>query len=351
MSLSKPLLAWFAKHKRDLPWRLEPREPYRVWISEVMLQQTRVDVVVPYYTRFLTRFPTLRSLAEAPLDDVLAHWSGLGYYSRARNLHRAAQEALARFGQLPRSLDDLHSLPGFGPYTAAAVASLSMGIDAALVDGNVARVFARLFALEGSAEAVREQTWEFAPHELPKGKAGVFNEALMELGATVCTPRSPSCDRCPLKAQCKAFALGDPERFPPPKVKKARPIVRWSAVALRDPQGRVLLARHTQGSLFEGLWALPFAEQDADHDAPKAAREALRKRKLTIPRTLTHTADVAQTLTHRELQVAVFTSTSRAIPLVDDALRWVEPTRTALAKVGLSSLAKKTLAACDIPAP
>src|SRR5438045_2904526 len=195
-TLADRLLSWFATARRDLPWRKEPRDPYRVWVSEVMLQQTRVEVVIPYYHRFLRRFPTLASLAAAPLDEVLALWSGLGYYARARNLHRAAQ---ACGGRLPETADGLRALPGFGPYTAAAVASLAFGEDVALVDGNVARVLSRLFAIR---EDARARAWEIAARLLPRGRAGAFNEALMELGATVCTPRTPDCPRCPLQRMC-----------------------------------------------------------------------------------------------------------------------------------------------------
>src|SRR5713226_2925691 len=168
---STKLLRWFGRAKRDLPWREEPRDSYRVWISEVMLQQTRVEVVIPYYQRFLRRFPTLRALARAPLDDVLALWSGLGYYSSARNLHRAAQAAGTA---LPRTAAQLRELPGFGPYTAAAVASLAFGEDVPLVDGNVARVLARVFRLQGDA---RRESWSIAAKLLPRRRAGAFNEA------------------------------------------------------------------------------------------------------------------------------------------------------------------------------
>src|SRR3954471_12896416 len=212
--ISTKLLAWFAKERRDLPWREEPRDPYRVWISEVMLQQTRVEVVVPYYLRFVKRFPTLRALAQAPLDDVLALWSGLGYYTRARNLHKAAQACRTT---LPRTSAALRELPGFGPYTAAAVASLAFGEDVPLVDGNVYRVLARVYRLER-----REDAWAKAAEILPKGRAGAFNEALMELGATVCTPRVPKCTKCPLRAECLARGQ-NPEQYPPPAKRRARP--------------------------------------------------------------------------------------------------------------------------------
>lgn len=347
--MAAPLLAWFAAHQRALPWREEPRDPYRTWVSEVMLQQTRVDVVVPYYRRFLRDFPTLAALAAAPLDAVLARWSGLGYYARGKNLHAAARAALAAHGGLPGTLDGLRALPGFGPYTAAAVASLAFGARAPLVDGNVARVLARLFALPGDPARVRAAAWALAPALLPERGAGAFNEALMELGATVCTPRAPRCGACPLAAPCAARAAGAPERFPGPKKAKARPQLRWAAVALRRADGAVLLAREPARGLFAGLWSLPHAELEGTPE--EAARRALRDRGLRPPARLLPVGRVEQTLTHRELSVELFTAPARAPAAPGPGLRWVAPEAAALREVGLSSLAKKTLAACGVPAP
>ncbi len=313
--MAKPLLAWFALERRALPWRKEPRDPYRVWISEVMLQQTRVEVVIPYFERFTRRFPTLAKLAAAPLDDVLALWSGLGYYTRARNLHRAAQAA--RTG-LPRTRDALLELPGFGPYTAAAVASLAFGEDVPLVDGNVARVLARLFRLDGDARA---QAWSKARELLPRGHAGAFNEALMELGALVCVPRNPRCGACPLARICEG--KDEPDRFPAKKERKSRPLLEWRAVALRRrSDGAVLLTRRPDGSLFAGLWDLPAPE------SVKRLWSALERR-----------GEVRQTLTHREVRVEIFTaSASGRAPA---GMRWIAP--SGLHQVGLSSLALKSL--------
>src|SRR4051812_3620342 len=233
--IAGPLLSWFARNRRELPWREEPRDPYRTWVSEVMLQQTRVDVVVPYYRRFLARFPTIDALGAAPLDDVLALWSGLGYYARARNLHRAAQAA--RDG-LPRTSAALRELPGFGPYTAAAVASLAFGEAVPLVDGNVARVFARLYRLGGDA---REQSWPLAARHLPAASPGPFNEALMELGALLCTPRNPRCRHCPLRSVCDG--KDEPEQFPQRKERPIRALLEWNAFAFLRKDGAVLLER------------------------------------------------------------------------------------------------------------
>ena len=372
---AEKLLSWFSRARRDLPWREEPRDPYRTWVSEVMLQQTRVDVVVPYYLRFLSRFPTLRALAEAPLDDVLAHWGGLGYYARARNLHRAARAAVDRFGgALPRSCAALATLPGFGPYTAAAVASLAFGEDVALVDGNVARVLARILLLPGDATQARAAAWKEAQGLLPPGRAGAFNEALMELGATVCTPRAPRCGACPLAPMCAARARGDPEAWPGPKPRKPRPVIAWAAVALRRDDGAVLLARRPAGALFEGMWDLPSAEvskpagEAAARDAAAQALGLLAIGARATPGRRTHAtrlpalartrpALVAQTLTHRELRVLVFTARAkgkastafvRRASSGEETLRWVAPTAAALRTVGLSSLARKCLRAAGI---
>ena len=313
--MATPLLEWFALERRPLPWRREPRDPYRVWVSEVMLQQTRVDVVVPYFERFVRRFPTLPALAAAPLDDVLALWSGLGYYTRARNLHRAARAA---GGSLPRTRDELLALPGFGPYTAAAVASLAFGEDVPLVDGNVARVLARLFRLGGDARA---QAWSRAGDLLPRGRAGAFNEALMELGALVCLPRNPRCGACPLARICEG--KDEPDRFPAKKERKPRPLLEWRAVALRRrSDGAVLLSRRPEGSLFAGLWDLPAPE------SVERLWSALEPR-----------GEVRQTLTHREVRVAIFTAS--ATGRAPAGMRWVLP--SGLGSLGLSSLAAKSL--------
>jgi len=315
-TVTRRLLSWFAKERRELPWRKEPRDPYCVWVSEVMLQQTRVDVVVPYYERFLARFPTLRALAEAPLDDVLALWSGLGYYARARNLHRAAR---ACGGRLPATAAELRALPGFGPYTAAAVASLAFREDVPLVDGNVARVLARVFRIE---EGARAKAWEIAARLLPRGRAAEFNEALMELGAMVCTPRAPECPRCPLRSACGG--KDDPTRYPASRRRPERAWLEWEALALTRKDGAVLLARRPLGALFAGLWDLP-------EERPAGIRVHGRFQDCGI---------VEQTLTHREVRVAIRAARASGIPASAE-VRWVAP--DGLAAVGLSSLARKSL--------
>lgn len=255
--LAADLLAWFGGAKRALPWR-EVCTPYRVLVSEVMLQQTQVATVVPFFRRWMARFPSLQALAAAPLDDVLKAWEGLGYYSRARRLQEAARAALDRHGGLPESYAALLKLPGIGPYTAAAVASLAFGERALAVDGNVKRVAARLFCLPGEVtrEAVRAR---LEPH-LPDDAPGDFNEALMELGALVCTARAPQCPRCPVQAHCGAYQQGAVARFPAPKARKRVPHVRrYALVCARD--GALWLRQRPIGEMLGGLWGFPLTEE------------------------------------------------------------------------------------------
>jgi A/G-specific adenine glycosylase len=268
------LLAWFERHARDLPWRHD-RTPYRVWVAEVMLQQTQVEKVRDYYTRFMARFPTVTTLAEAPLEDVLKQWEGLGYYSRARALHRAAQEVIARYdGDLPADVDALRQLPGIGAYTAGAIASIAFAIPTPAVDGNVRRVMARVLAwaepdAAGLEAAVR--AW------LPADRPGAFTEALMELGATLCRPKSPQCLLCPWRDFCQAQALGQPEAFPVPRPRK--PIPHYdvvAAVTVRE-DGRVLVARRRQEDMLGGLWEFPGGKCEDGETLPDALRREMRE--------------------------------------------------------------------------
>lgn len=252
------LLAWSHAHCRDLPWRGE-RDPYRIWVSEVMLQQTQVETVIPYYHRFLSRFPTLRSLAEADLDEVLKVWEGLGYYARARNLHRAARRVMENHGgQLPADRGVLLALPGIGPYTVGAILSLAFGQDAAVLDGNVRRVLSRLFAVDGDprSAATRRQLWKLAEVLLPPGQAGPFNEALMDLGATICTARDPRCLECPLSEGCQGYQRGDAERYPLRVQRRPLPHHDIAAGIIWRGDQLLISKRHTD-DLLGGLWELP----------------------------------------------------------------------------------------------
>lgn len=270
------LLRWYRAHKRDLPWR-RTRDPYRIWLSEVMLQQTRVATVLPYYRRFLERFPTVQALARAPLEDVLERWAGLGYYSRARNLHNAAKEIVVRHGgRFPRERDAALALPGIGPYTAAAILSIADGAPLAVLDGNVARVLARLGAVRGDLRQPRR--WrhlaDTAQELLAVRAPADWNQALMELGATVCTPRAPKCEVCPLAKWCRARALGTAEEFPAKRKKRAPLVVSIAAAVMLDPHGRTLLVKEPgrhDAVLFSRMWQFPAVAVDRD-----AAQELAR---------------------------------------------------------------------------
>lgn len=254
------LLEWYAANKRAMPWRGHP-DPYAVWVSEIMLQQTQVDTVRPYFARFLEAFPSVADLAAAEDGPLLKAWEGLGYYTRVRNLRKAARLLMAtRGGALPRTSEGLRALPGIGAYTAAAIASICFGEPAPVVDGNVARVFARRNALRDDfkKDAPRRAlaAW-LAPHITASGAPADFNQAMMELGALVCTPHNPACLLCPLRVDCRAAADGTQADFPMTPLRKALPERKGRVVVVRDAQGRLLLARHAGERLLEGFWELP----------------------------------------------------------------------------------------------
>jgi A/G-specific adenine glycosylase len=269
------LLHWYDVHRRDLPWRAEGEpDPYRVWLSEVMLQQTRVETVKPYFRRWLERFPTLGALAEAPQDEVLKAWEGLGYYSRARNFHRAAREVVERYGgEVPGDVEAFRALPGVGRYTAGAVLSIAFGRAEPVVDGNVRRVFARLLddpdpkdgALWGVAEALVEGE-----------RPGDLNQAVMELGATVCVPRNPRCGECPVRGFCAAFTAGTQSQRPAPK--KPKPVPHEdTAVAVVEREGRFLLVRRPLDARLGGMWGFPAVVRKRGEEVGAAAERAVRE--------------------------------------------------------------------------
>ncbi|MBN1956276.1 MAG: A/G-specific adenine glycosylase [Anaerolineae bacterium] len=264
MSRSADLLAWFAHNARDLPWR-HNRTPYRVWVAEVMLQQTRVETVIHYYERFTSRFPTLPSLADASLEEVLQLWEGLGYYARARNLHAAARLVAAeQGGQLPTTCEELRALPGFGPYIAAAVASIAFGQPAVAIDGNARRVASRVWAIEGDPRCppARQKVAQLLRSLLPADRPGVFNEAVMELGATVCLPRRPRCQRCPWAAGCQAHQAGREDEFPHRSPRRTVPHHDVAAAVLQQDSGQVLVTRRALDDFLGGLWSFPCGKQE-----------------------------------------------------------------------------------------
>jgi len=257
---ARQVLAWFDVHgRKSLPWQHDPT-PYRVWVSEIMLQQTQVATAIPYYERFMIRFPNLAALADAAIDDVLAHWSGLGYYARARNLHKAAGIAVSEHGgALPLSLDALVALPGIGRSTAGAILSLADGQATPILDGNVKRVLARCFAIDGwpGKSDVLAELWLLSESLTPTKRTGEFNQAMMDLGATLCTRSRPACERCPLAADCLGLESGEPSNYPGKKPKKVIPTRQTVMWALHDPSGDILLQKRPPSGIWGGLWSLP----------------------------------------------------------------------------------------------
>jgi A/G-specific adenine glycosylase len=315
----RKLLAWFQQNKRDLPWRHE-RDPYRVWLSEIMLQQTRVIAAIPYYLRFLEKFPTLPHLARARESSVLSMWTGLGYYSRARNLHRAAREIVARHGGIfPREHHAALRLPGIGRYTAAAVLSIAYQEPLAALDGNVARVLARLGAVRGDVRTPK--LWRKLDDEasvlLARETPGDWNEAMMELGATICTPAAPQCEQCPVARWCRGHAMGIADELPLARRKDAPKAITVAAAVLLDPRGRTLLLRYSDegGAIFARLWQFPAVAARRD------PHNAIRNHLLQLMRQPI-TPDTSTTaLTMEPLAQARHAVTFRAIRLLPFLIR------------------------------
>ncbi|MEM1437055.1 MAG: A/G-specific adenine glycosylase [Pseudomonadota bacterium] len=263
--LATALLPWFDRFgRKDLPWQRE-RTPYRVWVSEIMLQQTQVATVIGYYERFLARFPSVAALASAPIDEVLHLWTGLGYYARARNLHRAAQQVVTEFnGELPTGVDALTTLPGIGRSTAGAIAAISQGQHAVILDGNVKRVLTRFHAIAGypGTTAVSTTLWTLAEAHTPPERTADYTQAIMDLGATLCVRRKPACDACPLAARCQARALDRPEDFPGRKPRKEKPVRAARVWLILDPKDRLLLEQRPPSGIWGGLWTPPETAAD-----------------------------------------------------------------------------------------
>ncbi len=348
--LGDRLIDWFQKGRRELPWRGPfPRDPYSVLVSEVMAQQTPVQRAAAAYPEFMRRFPSLAALAAADVEDVLHAFAGLGYYRRARLLHQAACAIVAR-GGWPATARELASLPGFGPYTAAAVAALAFGGDEPPVDGNVARVAARMLGLAlplGSPELMRAGR-AFAGGLHAENPRPELYEALMELGATVCTPGSPRCDACPLGRGCAAAAAGTVEAFPLPRARRSRERRRWVAVWLERPDGAVLLRRVDEGPLLVGLWLPPFAELGDGEDPAEAATAIARD--AGWPVRLRREAGVRHAITHRDILVIPFAGAAGGVRVAEprDGWSWQHPGDPA---VPTSSLLAKLAGACSRSAP
>lgn len=333
------LLRWYDAHRRDLPWRREPT-PWRVWLSEVMCQQTRVDSVVGYFERFVARFPTPAALAEAPVDDVLSLWAGLGYYARARNLHAAARQVvMLHGGEVPGDPDAFGALNGVGPYTRGAVQSIAFGHRVGVVDGNVERVLCRLDAVRDDPRtpAIRRQLWARADALVPAERPGDFNQALMELGATVCTPRSPRCEACPLAPDCVAHHTGQAETLPNKPRRVKRKAVDVVCGLVREPGGAVWLARRPESGLLGGMWELPSVENSA-RPGDLRSLGLMPRGEPTI---------VRHVFTHLEWTLHVYLADGR--PRLDRTL--LDVAESKLPGVALSGPALKALRACGVSVP
>jgi len=364
---SRALLAWFDRVSRDLPWR-RSKDAYAILVSEVMLQQTRVETVIPYFERFLARFPSVRALAEAPLDDVLAAWAGLGYYRRARLLKRTAEVVDSQHaGVFPRTATELVNLPGIGRYTAGALASIAFSEPTPLVDGNFARVFARLHRVEGDVRerTVEKRMWQIAEALVPQTRPGDFNQALMELGAVVCTPTNPHCEACPVATYCEALRAGDVSRYPAPRRRTATIDVRLANLIVTDG-ARIGVVRRGSGSKMAGLHDLPALELSSEADAARElathllddygvavsdpscigkARHTITHHKITIE--VHVAARIAVTTARSSSRGGAQPVTNRGIaPRADqDGLWFVE--RRLVGELGLSALATKALRAAS----
>ncbi|MFO0689374.1 MAG: A/G-specific adenine glycosylase [Myxococcota bacterium] len=349
----EPLLRWYDAHRRDLPWR-RTRDPYAIWISEAMLQQTRVETVIPYWERFLARFPDVGSLARAEQDDVNALWTGLGYYSRARNLKAAAESIVADHGgHLPDTAEGLRTLPGIGRYTAGAVASIAFEREEPLVDGNVVRVFARLEDVDEDTgeKAVVERFWSLAAELVAGPRPGDLNQALMELGATLCTPKRPQCLICPVRAACLGHAAGRAESLPRKAKRTAVRPLRALAVAI-DRRGALLAVRRPASGLMAGLWELPGGLLEAGEEAKDHAARIVREQVGLELRELEPVGRIEHVFTHRRLALELFRA--RAQPGMRVALRdytahrWVDAEGLlALAHAGSTRKALRLLGLCD----
>jgi A/G-specific adenine glycosylase len=323
---AEALLLWYDRHRRILPWRALPGErpdPYRVWLSEIMLQQTTVKAVAPYFARFTTRWSNVRALAKAPLEDVLKLWAGLGYYARARHLHACAMAVVERHGgHFPESEAELAALPGIGPYSAAAIAAIAFGARTAAIDGNVERVLARIFAVEAELPAAKPQIRRLAESLLPARGAGDFAQALMDLGATICTPKKPACALCPWAQTCLARKRGDPETLPRKARKQQGHLRRGAAFVLKRADNAILLSRRATNGLLGGMVEVPTTEWTRDFEERMALAHAPRPRRAK-PKWRRLPGVVAHGFTHFPLQLFVYTATVGVAEPAPEGMRWV----------------------------
>jgi A/G-specific adenine glycosylase len=347
---SVALLTWYDRHRRTLPWRVrkgERADPYRVWLSEIMLQQTTVRAVAPYYARFLARWPDVRALAAAPLDEVLKAWAGLGYYARARNLHACARAVAERHGGVfPTSEAELRALPGIGDYTAAAIAAIAFDLPASPVDGNIERVMARLFAVDAPLPAAKPRLRELARALTPQQRAGDFAQAMMDLGATICSPKKPTCALCPWNEGCAAFKRGDAETFPRRTPKREGALRRGAAFVVCRADGYLLVRSRPAKGLLGGMtevpttaWSADFAESEALKGTPIFSSLPGRARKIAWRRIV---GVVRHVFTHFPLELSVYVSEVGSDTPAPHGTRWTKTSE--LDGEALPSLMRKVVA-------
>lgn len=341
-AIARQLLPWFRRHQRKLPWR-ESADPYRVWLSEIMLQQTQVVTVIPFFERFVAKFPTVVALAQADEQDVLRLWEGLGYYRRARQLLAAARiVASDHGGAFPQTLEALQGLPGIGRYTAGAIASIAHGLRAPILEANTIRLLARLGAIAGDPTTgdVQQRLWRLAEELLPRKNCGEFNQALMELGSLVCTPREPKCDVCPLREHCAAFQQGRQDELPTPKTKMVFESVREAAVIV-EHRGRVLLRQCAPGERWAGLW--DFARFAVSAKRGAALHAELSEKVQTQTGVCTAGFEKFTTLKHGVTRFRItldcYLAECVKSPRAKEGSRWVQPGE--LAEVPLSTTGRK----------
>ncbi|MDX9975736.1 MAG: A/G-specific adenine glycosylase [FCB group bacterium] len=325
--IRRHLLEWYGREARDLPWR-RTRDPYAIWLSEILLQQTRVDQGLPYYERFIAAFPTVAALAAADEERVLKAWEGLGYYARARNMQKAARVILnERNGLLPATLEEWQSLPGVGRYTAGAVASIAYGVRAPVLDGNVKRVLSRLLDVEESIDdpAMTEALWERAATLVPRDAPGDFNQGMMELGARICVPRGPRCGECPVRKHCLAFQLGTQELRPVRKARKAVPFHETVGLIIRR-NGRYLLAKRPAKGLLSGLWEFPGGKVEPGESHADALHRIAREHLGVEVKVGGVVAVVDHAYSHLKVRLSLYAcALAKGTPKANahDDLRWV----------------------------
>lgn len=343
-AIRRALLSWFDRHRRDLPWRRN-KDPYTIWVSEVMLQQTQVETVTPYFERFMERFPTVQSLAAAAIDDVLTLWSGLGYYRRARQLHLAAQEIVRSGGEFPLSPTEWQRLPGVGAYTAAAVCSIAYGVAEPAIDGNVERVIARLLAFDADPKTAsgRKLIAAEARALLDSQRPGDSNQALMEIGAMICRPRVPRCATCPLRGACKAAARGEPERYPARKQRRAVEDIHRTVAVVADEERILFFRRPEESKQMAGLWELPWVDAASHSGTEQRFGERYGGRWRLVHRY----GRVHHTVTHHRMRVDVWAARVEWADVVTEGVEAAWFAAHEIQTQPVSALVRKAIAAAE----